>query len=684
MKLLALSIIVVILSIFCNLSIGANPVPKENFKLALILSGEFTDLGYNYACNQALINVEKALRIHNQTTVFNNIVTYEDTVVLIKKLVKQQYNLIIGSSIEHVQATQDMSAVYPDTYFLIRGLAVPTAKNVRNIFIDFGIGHYLIGYLAAMASTTKKIGIVVPGPPSLSYVTANAYYLGAMNYSKDITVYSAETGSWYNPVIEVGATNYLIDKGVDVVAMSADDLSVQSTAISRGALSFGTSGYPVYNIFGESILTSIITNWTMAYLNASQDIIAGTFQSELYYGTLTDGGVFLDQQYSYLLKKEQLDQFNTLTTALKATKFEDLPYAYNKLYLNSSYGKERLDQNDLLSSPTLLPEIIDLGYYVIPPNEYVVKKSITYGFSIAAGVVGLVAVIILVGLLVFRETKIMRSASPLFCMLIVFGGILIYVAVILWVQSPTTGLCRSRIWLMSLGYTIMLGNMVIKNFRIWLIFDNPLLKKLRITNAKLMPWLGGIILLNCLILAIMTGVGEVHSQRNYGFEGLFEYDYRVTCDMNKSGNIVLYILLIYHAILLLVGCFVSWKIRIVDIAEFNESKSIANTLYAISFCLFIIIPLMVSQTTYDSQIIIICASAIFTTASTLTILFLPKFWRLYTKGVNADPFSSTSQQMSFDKSVGGQTKGPVEMDTVIVSQNEPVSNVVDNEVPSQP
>eukprot|EP01133_Synstelium_polycarpum_P007766 gene7766-9110_t len=648
--------------------------PKVELKMAVILSGYVDDLGYNFMVNKARVQVEKQLQLRN-TRLISGIVTDQQTLDAMEQLVAEGYNLIIGSSFEHTKGSLIMAEKYPEIIFLVRDVGDPKFPNTAMITFNFGVPQYLFGYLSAFVSKTRSVGIVIPGPPAMSYATANAFFVGVQDAVRvhgltPVQVHSIETGSWYDPDLEIGATKSLIDKGVDVFSMSQDDLSVHETALTYGVnvTVFGTSGYPIFDIFGEGVLTSIITDWTPCFRRAAEMVIAGNFTSFIYWGDISDDmGV---DDYSYLVSNDTVNSMKAMINTLTNNRnYTSHPY-YCSEYYRGVYDTDAngcVTNFQLLASPNIVKEIIDSGRYTIPPVQHLIKQSITYGFSIVSGIAAFFGVLLFIGIVVFRETKIMRSASPIFCMAIVYGGLLIFSSIIVWVQTPTTDLCRARIWLISLGYTIMLGNMVVKNFRIWLIFDNPHLKKLKITNGKLIPYVGAVILLNCIILAVYTGAGDIVSVRSYGKDGISQYDYRDTCAQNRTGNIVLYILLGYHAIMLLVGCFVSWKIRIVDIAEFNESKPIANTLYAISFCLFIIIPLMVAQQSLDSQIIIICTSALFTTASSLVILFMPKFWRLYTKGVNADPFSSASS-MSFAASVGGQTKrddgATVEMSSV--------------------
>ncbi|EFA83418.1 G-protein-coupled receptor family 3 protein [Heterostelium album PN500] len=625
-----------------------------HINLAVMLSGVVGDLGFNYMVNIARVNTERQLNLRG-TLLLENILT-ENTVDTVEGLVKKNYQLIICSSFDHTGGCYKMAAKYKNVNFLLRD--IPCQKvgdgscnnlpsNVGTIMMDLGFPQYIIGYIAGLVSKNHSVGIVVPGLPTFSYSTANAFMIGVTKAVADYglpasKVYTVETGSWLDVDRERGATQKLIDLNVDVIGMSSDDLTVQQVAIENGAYTFGTSGYPVFNVLGESILTSVLTDWTATFINATRMVMNGNWSSYSWQGEYSTGDLTMDI-YSHIVDNVTMSRIQQELTNIRTSVNQTIqPYNCHILYKQSGYPVDSnncVPYQSLLDSPTLLKGIEGLGLYEIPVVHKPIGRSITLGFSITTGIVAFVAVLMLLGVIIFKSTKILKSASPVFCMAIIVGGLLVFSGIIIWVQEPDTSLCRAR-------------------------YCNPRLKRLKITNKTLLPYILALIILNCIILAVMTGIGKIESIRSFGTDGLSTYQYRNMCDQKLSGNIVLYILLGYHGIMLLVGCFVSWKIRIVEIPEFNESKPIANTLYAISFCLFIIIPLIVSQNGLDSQVIVICASALFTTASSLVILFVPKFWRLYTKGVNADPFSSSSTN-TFVASVG--KSNAVGMQTVVAA-----------------
>eukprot|EP01132_Coremiostelium_polycephalum_P011224 gene11224-13750_t len=629
----------------------------QKFKIGVILSGDITDIGYNFMVNQARVDMEKLYE-----NVFTKSKSYimgpGPTIKACTEFVNEKYDLIIGSSFEHIDGIFECAKTYPNSKFLARG--VEAAANYPNIgFIGFNpsVGHYLMGYYSALFSKKGVIGNVSPGLPSFSYATVNAYYLGAIAANPNTKVVSIETGSWFDRDLAIGATKKLFEEGCDVICQTQDDASVPETAIEAGGFGLGTSGFPIGTYLGQQIGGSIIYNLTNCFSLFTKMVLDNTWEQKVFYGDIGDTmsmGDYSSRINPSVIAKVEVEIERLLNVTKEKGRSAQPYYCQDlnkEMFPNDPQVQKTgcISEDQLFLSPLIYSTVKNLGSYTIEP-KHVTYSSVLYGFSITVAVFGLITVLMLVGIYMFKDTKIIRSASPIFCMAILVGGLTVYAGIIVWVQDPNTALCRARVWLISLGYTIMISCMVVKNFRIWLIFDNPLLRKLKITNSKLFPYIAAIMCLNCVILAIYTGIGDIRSERSFGQDGLDRYSYLNTCKQNRSGNILLYILLIYHGISLLVGCFVSWKIRVVDIREFNESKPIANTLYAIGFCLFIIIPLMVSKQSLEGQNIIICASALFTTTSSLIILFLPKFWRLYTKGLDADPFSSSST-MSFAASV---------------------------------
>ena len=85
-----------------------------------------------------------------------------------------------------------------------------------------------------------------------------------------------------------------------------------------------------------------------------------------------------------------------------------------------------------------------------------------------------VCLIIFVG--VHHKNPVVMAASTNFCLVILFGSILTYAAVFMFLGEPTVALCCLRPLLLCLGFSTMYGYLLVKTFRIWRIFKKPFAK----------------------------------------------------------------------------------------------------------------------------------------------------------------------------------------------------------------
>ncbi|KAF2072194.1 hypothetical protein CYY_006491 [Polysphondylium violaceum] len=631
------SFIIVLLSLVAyNVRFG-DAIPCQ---IALFLSGDFNDMGYNYMMNEGRVRTEKNLKL-THTMYYSNLEGEDEkTGEAIEEAIREGSNLMIISSQVHATIGIQYARKYLDAniFWLIRSKSRPTPDNLPNVAIlnyNSAQLQYLLGYFAGLTTKTDKVGFVSPGYWVQKLLTVNSFYVGAKRANPNIKFYSVYTGSWFNPDVAARASLELISQGVDLLGMSQDDMTVQTTVIeNNGTFGLGATGYPERLIYGEAIGMSYITNWTNVFTHYAETIINNTWiPYDVYNANIKDNTLQMDS-FSYRVSQTVQDRFNAEYNLFK------LDNTYRPFMCDPGYDVEyTLDSKgcvkteaEFYGNSLLLPEIEDFGLYTVPLEFVPYPDSLKYGLSITAGICIFCTLASMGVVLYYNNAKVIRSASPTFCIAILIGCLFVFIGVILWAQNPTDNLCRSKIWMISLGYTIMLGNLLVKNWRIWLLFDNPKLKRRVLTNFKLFPWVGGIMLLDILILALWNGLGDITATKKPGVDGLGKYEYLDVCTFNQKGDIMLYILLIFHGIMLLVGCFVSFKIKVVDIDEFNESKPISTTLYSIAFCLFIVIPLMVSPQSNANQSIIICACAIFTTMSSILILFGSKFHKMIVEG----------------------------------------------------
>ncbi|EGG16035.1 G-protein-coupled receptor family 3 protein 12 [Cavenderia fasciculata] len=666
----------------------------ESFKMAIFTTGElndfdpFTDLkksiqisysfylGFNYMVNYAKVNVEKQL----QTTdidIFEG-VTEHGAIEFMEEKIALGYDSFIAASLEYTNAAINITTRFPEVVILTRGNRVAT-KNLSYVTYNVHVCQYILGYFAGLMTKTSVLGYVNPGEPFIMNYGSNAFYVGAVASSALVgkpvpQLYLWQAGGWIQPDIEHGATlNLMNDFGADMISHTQDDMMVPITIMQQGGMALGTNGYGQREIYGEQIGLSFVTDWTTPYLQFTKAAMTNRTAMIRYYGDFNNNFLRLDN-FSSLVPQDVQDKVNAQAAYLMTVNRTVNPYYCSDLNLAVITNKT----TDLLPGTTNCitsakffqlnvpyPGMTFLGNYSVPLVKVDMDRDVQYAFSVIAGILNLVSIVFAVLVFVYRNTQSIRSASPLFCIAILIGACITYIGVIIWVQPNSDAVCSARYWLLAVGYALLVGALVVKNFRIWKIFDNPELKAVKITNAQLFPWVFAIICVKIIFLAIMTSkVGNSRVEDVFNIDGVGKYEYMSVCQMDSAGNGVLYGLLGSFAVLLLSGVFLSWKIRIVDIDEFNESKEIGNTLYAISFILFVIIPLLVSPQSNLNQSIIICASALFITTAAICILFVPKFWRIHNygdKGTNVFGSRSksaiaSSRSKSASNSVSGHVK----------------------------
>ncbi|KAK5584798.1 hypothetical protein RB653_006415 [Dictyostelium firmibasis] len=619
------------------------------FRMIMLLSAGVNDLGFNNMMNQGRVGVAKDLNIEDSRLVIVD--GLNETIALVEPILQNEdIDFIICSSQGHTAACKYFAQKYLNhptikTQFLIRGSGSTTA-NLIQFNYNFASANYMSGYFAGLYTKSKKIGFLSPG--SMAKVNDSwvyAFWLGAKQINPSIEFYYYNIGAFLNPDASEAATNDLLDRGCDVIGNTLDDFSSGITIMSRGHRTIGTNGFPQKLIYGEKIIYSYAYNWTKLFLPITKSVKSGNTNNTNGYGdfNLDESKNFFNIEYSYGLDNLTLTKMNQQITYLKSNPRATHPYycndflpAYAKKYnfTLSGVNKSCIDHSTFLKINEPFPGMTFLGIYNISLNEVKFSSSIQNGFSIVTGGLIAVTLIMMIGIIKFSKTSSIRSASPIFLNFILVGGIIVYIGIIVWVGPMSTSSCNARLWLVTLGFSTLIGSLVVKNFRIWLIFDNPELKSIKITNYQLFPWVGACLVINIILMSILTSVGDLKQIDAMNIDSLGKYEFMKVCKMNQAGASTLYTILAYFAALLLVGVFVSWKIRIVDIQEFNESGAIANTLYAISFCLFVIVPLMISPQDKQSETIILCTTGLFITTAALLIIFTPKFWRVFRKGSN--------------------------------------------------
>ncbi|KAF9137682.1 hypothetical protein BGX30_009999, partial [Mortierella sp. GBA39] len=226
---------------------------------------------------------------------------------------------------------------------------------------------------------------------------------------------------------------------------------------------------------------------------------------------------------------------------------------------------------------------------------------------------------------VFRENIVIKSASPLFCILELFGLAVTLSWIYVRVDQPSEATCRMGLLLIVVGLSINLSALVVKNYRIYRIFNSVSAINHAVSNRYLLRVVTipvVITLIPCLIRCFYKYLMPIVVRTN-------ENEYWVICASPDASSFWDIIVGAMPIIINIFGIYLAFKTRNVT-RLWNEARSIAITIYSVSFFVIIIIivqsfPVSLYKVTYHITLVSVFLASLIE----YIILFYPKLRNLF-------------------------------------------------------
>ncbi len=215
----------------------------------------------------------------------------------IRNFARRGQTPIIAVGFSQATAVKAVAAEFPALRFVIID-AVAEAPNVQSILFREEQGSYLAGMLAAMRSTTGKIGFVGGMDIPLIRKFACGYAEGAHAVNPRIEVMQNMTGptpaAWADPVRGAELARSQIERGADVVfhAAGATGIGVLQAASDAGKFGIGVDSNQNMLHPGR-VLTSMVKRVDVATRKTLEAARAGTWTPGTQVLGLTEDGVGL-------------------------------------------------------------------------------------------------------------------------------------------------------------------------------------------------------------------------------------------------------------------------------------------------------------------------------------------------------------------------------------------------------
>ncbi|KAJ3167802.1 hypothetical protein HK101_011710 [Irineochytrium annulatum] len=268
---------------------------------------------------------------------------------------------------------------------------------------------------------------------------------------------------------------------------------------------------------------------------------------------------------------------------------------------------------------------------VIPSIEYKANINLRYAICAVVGCCSLLTILLLGYMIVYRAQKIFLASSPRFLSLIVLGSNVSFVSIWLFSVFPmNNSSCTTYAWLKYMGFAIVFGALLLKTYRISIIFSAKKGKSKNIRNLNDSVLFAFFFVFIALWAALLVVWTSLPAQRPYLLTD-------TVANVAKNGTIVSfsttphcnfgnynYICLAAVLITLLVGVTLTYSVRNTPSA-FNESKWIAIALYN-WVVIGIVLNAISNFAVQDPDVIFVMESVmvILTQTTVTAVLIIPK------------------------------------------------------------
>ena len=220
----------------------AAPATSEKLKIGIVLDkGGKDDKSFNGAAFAGATLAEKELGVEIKVVESADDNAFEPS---LRAFAERGYPLVMGIGFAQVDALKKIAPQFPKTHFAIVDGTVES-PNVASIHFDEHEGSYLVGYLAALVSRTKKIGFIGGMDVPLIRRFQMGYEAGAKAADPKIVLLSNYAGvnssAWTNPGRgkELALDQYSQKADVIFAAAGATGLGVFDAAEEKSAFVIG-------------------------------------------------------------------------------------------------------------------------------------------------------------------------------------------------------------------------------------------------------------------------------------------------------------------------------------------------------------------------------------------------------------------------------------------------------------
>ncbi|MCL4141548.1 UNVERIFIED_CONTAM: hypothetical protein GTU68_040510 [Idotea baltica] len=252
---------------------AADPV-----KVGFVYVGPVGDHGWTYRHDVGRQAIETEFGDKVTTTFVESVPEGADAERVIRKLASDGHDLIFTTSFGYMNPTNKVAKQFPNVKFE-HATGYKRANNVSTYSARFYEGRAVIGTMAGMMTKSNIAGYIASFPIPEVVRGINAFTIAMRKVNPDAEVRVVWVNSWYDPGKESDAAKTLIDQGADIITQHTDSPAPLQAAQERGVVGFGQAS-DVAAFAPDAQLTAIIDDWNQYYIDRTQAVIDGTWESQ--------------------------------------------------------------------------------------------------------------------------------------------------------------------------------------------------------------------------------------------------------------------------------------------------------------------------------------------------------------------------------------------------------------------
>lgn len=272
------------------LGLATGALAQDRTKVGFIYVGPIGDGGWTYEHDKGRLAVEEHFGDRVETVYRESVPEGADAERAISQMALQGADLIFTTSFGFMEPTLAVAENFPDVKFE-HATGYKTAPNVSTYSARFYEGRAVQGHIAGRMTESNVIGYIASYPIPEVIRGINAAFLHARAVNPEVAFRIIWAYTWFDPAKEADAATALIEQGADVILQHTDSTAPQAAAERAGnVITFGQAS-DMAEYAPMPRVSSIIDNWAPYYIERTEAVMSGTWESQQIWHGIAEGMV---------------------------------------------------------------------------------------------------------------------------------------------------------------------------------------------------------------------------------------------------------------------------------------------------------------------------------------------------------------------------------------------------------